>query len=275
MKKLTIALILIPALLLGACGNNASKKKEAATTKAEPSLQEQYLTEDLIVKMNDLIAAFQEMGAMPHVQALIDGKVALTEQDKRVKPTFLYNPSKVSELVTLSQKNRALGVMLMDRSYAQMYEMPTDEYDAAIAKLAVETDNQTILEGGEIDVEVNSYDTNTWIAKVGNEQLSKEQINVFLELGAAAMLENLYFMSLDVPRYIAFFDDKTASEVSYRFLLVVDAIESVLPYHPELATVNEIIQPLKVINAINVEQLEKQLNELGETIAAARAKMIE
>ncbi len=56
MKKITIACMLAAALVLSACGNNASKKKDAQTKTTETSQQEQYLTEDLIIKLDSLIS---------------------------------------------------------------------------------------------------------------------------------------------------------------------------------------------------------------------------
>jgi len=275
MKKITIACMLAAALVLSACGNNASKKKDAQTKTTETSQQEQYLTEDLIIKLDSLISGFQKLGMMPNMQAMIDGKVVLTDKEKRIKPTFLMPLSKAVDLVTLSQKNRALAVYAIDREVATMYGLPTDEYDQVIGKLAVETDNQAMIDGAQINVEVNSYDINSWIVTMGEEQLAKEQVHMFFELAAAAMLESLYITSLDIPRYITYFNDQTAADVSYRFVLVVDGVESLIPYHPELETVKGLLEPLKVINAINVKQLQDQLKTLATDIAAAREKLMD
>ena len=275
MKKITIACMLAAALVLSACGNNASKKKDAQTKTTETSQQEQYLTEDLIIKLDSLISGFQKLGMMPNMQAMIDGKVVLTDKEKRIKPTFLMPLSKAADLVTLSQKNRALAVYAIDREVATMYGLPTDEYDQVIGKLAVETDNQAMIDGAQINVEVNSYDINSWIVTMGEEQLAKEQVHMFFELAAAAMLESLYITSLDIPRYITYFNDQTAADVSYRFVLVVDGVESLITYHPELETVKGLLEPLKVINAINVKQLQDQLKTLATDIAAAREKLMD
>lgn len=48
MRKIAIALLFASALIVGACGNTASKKKDAGT-KSDISMQEQYLTQDLII----------------------------------------------------------------------------------------------------------------------------------------------------------------------------------------------------------------------------------
>ncbi len=274
MKRIAIALLLISALIVSACGNSSSKKKDAQT-KSETSLQEQYLTEDLIIKIDSLVSGFQQLGVMPHMKAIQEGTLVLTDREKRVKPTFLMPLAKVNDLVTLSQKNRALAVYSVDKAIAQLYGLPVEEYDQVIAQLLVDTDNVALMEGAEVNVEINALDINTWVVTMGEEQMEKEQIHMFFETMAAGILEALYFTSLDIPRYITYFNDQTAADVSYRFLLVVDGIESLIPYHPELESIRGILEPLKVINAINVKQLEEQLNTLATDIETARNKLLE
>ena len=274
MKRIAIALLLISALIISACGNNSSKKKDAQT-KSEPSLQEQYLTEDLIIKIDSLISGFQRLGVMPHIKAIQEGTLVLTEREKRVKPTFLMPLAKVNDLVTLSQKNRALAVYAVDKAIAELYGLPVEEYEKVIAQLLIDTDNTALMEGAEVNVEINALDVDTWVVTMGDEQMEKEQVHMFFETMAAGILEGLYITSLDIPRYITYFDDQSASEVSYRFLLVVDGIESLIPYHPELESIRSILEPLKVINAINVKQLEEQLKQLAGEIEAARNKLLD
>ncbi len=274
MRKIAIALLFASALILGACGNTASKKKDAGT-KSDVSLQEQYLTQDLIIKIDSLIAGFQQLGVMPHMKAIDEGTLVLTDREKRVKPTYLMPLARVNELITLNQKCRALAVYAVDREIAQLYEMPLEEYDKVIAQLMVDTDNVSLMEGAEIKVEVNALDVNSWIVTMGKEQLGKEQMHLFFETIAAGIMESLYITSLDIPRYITYFNDQTASEVSYRFLLVVEGIKSLMPYHPELESIRGILEPLNVINAINVKQLEEQLNTLAVVIADGRNKLLD
>lgn len=274
MKRIAIALLLISALIISACGNNSSKKKDAQT-KSEPSLQEQYLTEDLIIKIDSLISGFQRLGVMPHIKAIQEGTLVLTEREKREKPTFLMPLAKVNDLVTLSQKNRALAVYAVDKAIAELYGLPVEEYEKVIAQLLIDTDNTALMEGAEVNVEINALDVDTWVVTMGDEQMEKEQVHMFFETMAAGVLEALYFTSLDVPRYITYFDDQSAADVSYRFLLVVDGIESLLPYHPELESIKGILEPLKVINAMNVKQLEEQLNTLATEIETARNKLLD
>ena len=274
MRKIAIALLFASALIVGACGNTASKKKDAGT-KSDVSLQEQYLTHDLIIKIDSLIAGFQQLGVMPHMKAIDEGTLVLTDREKRVKPTYLMPLARVNELITLNQKCRALAVYAVDREIAQLYEMPLEEYDKVIAQLMVDTDNVSLMEGAEIKVEVNALDVNSWIVTMGEEQLGKEQMHLFFETIAAGIMESLYITSLDIPRYITYFNDQTASEVSYRFLLVVEGIKSLMPYHPELESIRGILEPLNVINAINVKQLEEQLNTLAVVIADGRNKLLD
>jgi len=274
MRKIANALLFASALIVGACGNTASKKKDAGT-KSDISMQEQYLTQDLIIKIDSLIAGFQQLGVMPNMKAIDEGTLVLTDREKRVKPTYLMPLDRVNELITLNQKSRALAVYAVDREIAQLYGIPLEEYDKVITQLMIDTDNVALMEGAEIKVEVNALDVDSWIVTMGEEQLGKEQMHLFFETVAAGIMESLYITSLDIPRYITYFNDQTASDVSYRLLLVVEGIESLLPYHPELETIRGILEPLNVINAINVKQLEEQLNTLAAVIADGRNKLLD
>ena len=66
------------------------------------------------------------------------------------------------------------------------------------------------------------------------------------------------------------FTDETASEMTSRIILVHEAITSLIPFHPEMADLNKVLEPLSKINAISVKKLSNQLIELKEEISAAR-----
>lgn len=274
MKKLFISMLCISALVLVSCGNKASKKKDAVVEPKEVSAQEQYLTEDLILKMNDLITSLGDFGLVPQMRAIFDGKVELTEKEKQVKPQFLMPLEKADELITLSQKSKALGVYFVDKSYAALYGIPTEPYDAILTRLSVETDNQGILEEPDINIEINASDTKDWVVSMGNELLEKEKINQFIETAAAGVLENIYILSQDLDRYIVFFDDESASEISLRFVYLLEAANDLLPYYPELSSLITVIEPLRVINAVTVAQLKEQLTTLKGDIAKAREALL-
>jgi hypothetical protein len=59
-----------------------------------------------------------------------------------------------------------------------------------------------------------------------------------------------------------------------RIVLIQDAIERLTNYDPELIAVADAIEPLKVINAVSVEEFRTQLNEAAPQIEAARTALV-
>ena len=70
------------------------------------------------------------------------------------------------------------------------------------------------------------------------------------------------------------FDDESASEVTYNFVCVHEGIRSLIEFYPEMESLNTILDPLYVINAINVEQLKAQLIELKGEIEVIRTALL-
>jgi len=90
----------------------------------------------------------------------------------------------------------------------------------------------------------------------------------------AGTVEQLYIITQNIDKFITCFDDKTASEISYRFILVHECVMSLIPYHPEMQNIHTILEPLEVINATNVAELRDQLLELKGAIATARGQLL-
>jgi hypothetical protein len=100
------------------------------------------------------------------------------------------------------------------------------------------------------------------------------RINFFWQLAASSLVEELYIASQNTEKFLSVFDDDAASNVTFRIVLVTDAISRLAEYDEDIKPVAEAIEPLKVLNAISVDQLKSQLAEANEQIAAARAALV-
>ena len=69
-------------------------------------------------------------------------------------------------------------------------------------------------------------------------------------------------------------DDKAASEVTYRIVLLSDAVSRLTEYDPEFEPVAKAIESLKPLNAETVDQLKTQLAEAKDKIVEARNNLI-
>ena len=70
------------------------------------------------------------------------------------------------------------------------------------------------------------------------------------------------------------FDDNAAANVSFRIVLILDAVNRLAQYDPEVKPIAEALAPLDVLNATTVAELKNQLGEADEKIEAARKALV-
>ncbi len=274
MKKLLIISISILAFIISSCGNNASKKiqeDKGDTTKVE----EKYLEGDLKIKIDSLVSELSKLNLDPVFTKSQSGKIVLSTKEKMIKPTYLLPPSKGDELVTLSQKYRATMMLRMDMAVAYLYEMPLEDYKQAIAKLLININNPAFKLNLNEDAKNNPEQIRGFITKLYDGEVSNNTVNFFWDAIVASLIEDLYILTQNTDLFIPCFTDQSASEITYRFILVHEGIQEMIKFHPELENLQSILEPLRVINAINVEQLRTQVNELKDEIAIAREKLLQ
>ena len=146
--------------------------------------------------------------------------------------------------------------------------MPLDEYDKAIAKLAADINDPSFK---AIDDTGNIHETSQVLYKAMDEN---GRINYFWQLVATALVENLYVTSQNTDKFITAFDDDAAANVTFRIILLQDAVARLSEYDTDIIPVAKAIEPLTVLNATTVDELKAQLGEAKEKIAAARAALI-
>lgn len=267
MKKITLLLAAAMMVLACACGNNQNKKKKSESK--ETTVEEQYLREDLKIKMDSLVKEMTQLST-PGTVDIQNGKLTLTDNEKKNKPNYLLPASKADEAVTLNEKYRALAMLSADMNIAKLYGMPLDEYKQAIAKLLVDINNPALnVTEGQSD-----ETPSVRIQRLYDESVKNETVNLFWEAIVAGTIEQLFIITNNIDKFMPCFTDQTAAEVTYRFVLVHEGIKSLIPYHPELEQLQVILQPLEVINATTVAQLRDQLLELKGAIETSRNQLL-
>ena len=249
MKRTYIILIAASLVLLCSCGNNQNNKKSGTKAADTESVEEQYIKEDIKIKLDSLVSELGRINATPIVENIDNGKVNLSAAVKKNRPDYLMPLDKVSEAVTLSEKYRALIVYYVDMRFAKLFDMPLDAYKQTLAKLIMD------------------------IKQYYNESVKSNTVAYFWETMAAGSLEHLYIITRNIDLFMPLFNDQTASEVSYRLILVHEGIKSLIPYEPELEEIQTILKPLEVLNATNANELRSQLTELKGAVETARAQL--
>lgn len=265
MKKLTFFAAIIAAMAFTACGGNKSAQNAEATDSIK-SFEQTQIEEKIKIELDSLAAEVGKLKSLPIVQS--ENGIQLTAEEKQVKPDFLLAPAVAEEAATLAEKYRILSALSVDKRIAALYDMPTEEYDQAISKLAADINDPSFK---AIDDAATIFETGQNLYDAMNEN---GRINYFWQLTGASLVEEIYVLTQNTDKFIAAFDDDAAANVTFRIVLLSDAISRLAEYDPEVEPVANAVEALSPLNAITVDQLKNQLVEAKEKITEARAKLL-
>ena len=265
MKKLSIFAVAIAAMTFAACGGNKNAQT-AEQTDSVKSFEQEQIEASIKMHFDSIASELSKLKQLPVVQK--DGSIALTNEEKQVKPDYLLDLAVADNAMTLSEKYRALSALEVDKEVAKLYEMPVDDYDKAIAKLAADINDPSFK---AIDDATGVYEATETLYDVMNEN---GRINYFWQIVAASLVEQLYVTSQNSDKFVSAFTDDAAANVTFRIILIQDALTRLTEYDPELAPVVKAIEPLTVLNATTVDEFKTQLAEAKESIAASRNALV-
>lgn len=265
MKKLSILAVAFAAIVFAACGGQKSGQNTDGADSLKSFEQEQ-IEASIKMHFDSLASELGKLKQLPVVDK--NGTIELTEQEKQVKPDYLLDPSIAENATTLAEKYRALSALEVDKEIAKMYDLNTDDYDKAITKLVADINDPSFK---AVKDNASIYETTEELYKAMNEN---GRINYFWQLVATSLVEQLYATSQNSEKFVAAFNDDAAANVTFRIILIQDAIDRLTEYDPELAPVAEAIKPLTVLNATTVDELKTQLEEAKEQIAKTRKALI-
>ena len=265
MKKLSVLAIAFVAIAFAACGGKKTQASEEADTLK--SFEQQQIEASIKMHFDSIAAEMAKLPQLPFVQQG-EGGLVLTKEEKQVKPEYLLNPNVAEEATTLAEKYRILSALSVDKKIAALYEMPTDEYDKAISKLVADINDPSFK---EIEDAATLYETSTTLY---DEMEKNGRINFFWQIGAAALVEQLYAINQNSDKFLSVFNDEAAANVSFRIVLILDAVKRLSQYDPEIKPVSDALAPLDVLNAVTVSEFKNQLADAKSKIEAARKTLI-
>ena len=231
MKKLSILAVAFAAIAFAACGNKTAKNTELADSVVKSFEQEQ-IEASIKMHVDSLASEVGKLKQLPFLQKDNEGSFKLTKEEKQVKPDYLLNPSVAENATTLAEKYRVMAALEVDKSVAKLYEMPLEDYDKAITKLAADINDPSfkVLENSD----------------------------------AAETPQALYDAMNENNRIDA------AANTTFRVVLILDALNRLSEYDPDIKPVAEALATLDTLNATTVTELKAQLAEAKEQIEAAR-----
>lgn len=273
MKKLTVVILALALLMVPSCKNQNNKKPQKEAEKRELSEKEQLLTEELKANLQNLAQSAKQLRSIAFIQKKDDGSFTLTEKDKLVKPDYLVDPAAVDDLVTLSQKYRCWTMLGVDKMVCDLYEMPTTDYEAAIAKLIADINDPAIDSFAGIDWNVDET-VKAELDKFVEAEYSAGRAPFMWDAVAASLVEQLYVITRNIDLFMPMFDDQSAADFTYNFVTVHERILDLMEFYPEMENLNEALFPLYVINAVTAEQFKEQLISLKDEIEIVREYLL-
>ena len=267
MKKLSILAASFAAIVFAACGNKTAQNTESADSVVKSFEQEQ-IEASIKMHVDSLASEIGKLKMVPFLQSDGNGGIQLTKEEKQVKPDYLLDPASTENATVLSEKYRLLSALDVDRRVAKLYEMPTEDYDKAVSKLAADISDPSFK-----DLDDNASVSET--SQALYDAMEKNgRINYFWQLAAASLVEQLYIVNQNSDKFLSIFDDESASNVTFRIVLILDALDRLSEYDPEIKPVAEALAPLDVLNAMTLDEMKAQLAQAKDKIEAARAALI-
>lgn len=269
MKKLFVYSV-ATLMLFASCGNN--KKAETAAAEAQKSFEQEQIEAGIKVQVDSLAASFARMQQMPFMVSLKNGELLLTEEEKLAKPQYLVDPIAVEELITLSQKYRAVAILTVDKTIAKAYDINTDSYDAAITTLLADIDDPAF----DVFTKENDMPFTEACRTFYDQEDKNGRINYFWETVTSLVAEELFTIAQHQNEsFLKCLDDKAVSDLTLRIVLLQDGLERLSDYAPELAELCETIRPLEKLNAITVDEFKEQLASMSEEITGIRNSLLD
>ena len=265
MKKLSILAAVFAAVVFSACGNKTAQNAESADSMK--SFEQSQIEANIKMQIDSIAVEFSKIDQPPFFNTTKEG-IQITEEGKLVKPDYLLAASVAEEAVTLAEKYRVMTALSIDKKVAELYEMPTEDYDKAIGKLAAEINDPSfkVMENPGAVFETTSA--------LYQEMEKNGRINYFWQIAAAALVEQLNVISQTQDQFLTPFTDETAANVTYRIILILDAVNRLAQYDPDIEPVAEALAPLDALNATTVAEMSEQMTNMKDKILSARKALI-
>ena len=208
MKKLSILAIAFAAIMFAACGGKKSAQTEEAADSVK-SFEQQQIEASIKMHMDSIASELGKLKSLPFLNEGKDG-ITLTKEEKQVKPDYLLAASVADEATTLTEKYRIMSALSVDKKIAALYEMPVEDYDKAINKLAADINDPSFK---AIEDTNTIFETTTTLY---DEMEKNGRINYFWQLAAAALVEQLYVINQNADKFLTAFNDDAAANVTFR-----------------------------------------------------------
>jgi len=222
--------VLLAALLLVSCKNNNKKSEDKALTAEQVQQTKDQMAESVL----ETVDAIEQEYRKASQNSFCINQFELTEKEKMVKPDYLLEPQVANTLVTRSQKINALGIYFVEYWFRKLYDMPVEEVQQVIVKLAADVNYPLDVEYAGSDASVSDKLAKEYEAckKAGALAAYWQYRNAVLVETDYLIAQNsrLFFNRITPEQWLSYYMKMTTS---------VNAIKQLSEYDEEMAAVNQ------------------------------------
>lgn len=267
MKKFTLAIVAFAAMVLASCGGS-KPQQEVAEQDSVKTFEQAQLESAVKMHLDSLSTEINEKQFAAIEENIKAGKIKLSDEEKKVKPTYLLSPAVAQDLASIGQKYAVMAMLAADKEVAGLYDMEVKGYDEAVAKLAADINDPALKKAEET---TSAIEKNKVLYK---EMDAEGRINFYWILTSAATVETIYVMSQNIEKYCAGYTDEQISNITFRLFCIIDALDQLSVYDPQVQGIAEALNPLKELNATTLADFKKELESAKGKIEASRAAFL-
>jgi len=257
-RTLTLfACVAICSAMMVSCKNTKSNEP----TPEEIQAQKVALADSVLAEIDAIVDEYM----LASDNAFRIANYELTEEEKMVKPDYLLEPSVASTLATKSQYVNALAMYLTDLTVRKIYDMPLDETNEVIAKLAVEINHP-------IDINITSGFGIQLSEKIKKEyEACKERgdLAYFWQFQNATVAEVGYVIAQNPELFFSKITEEQWQAFVKRTNEVIKAMREIAKYDEEMADVLEAFNQTRVFSSD-----EEKLSVDNTSIESAKQHLI-
>jgi len=261
-RTLTLfACVAICCAMMASCKNN----KTAEPTPEEIQAKKVALADSVLAKIDE----FEAKLYITNGEKFTFRSRELTEQEKAVKPDYLYDPSEVNNLVTKFQKINAVGILKIDMGVRYLYDMPVEETKEAITRLALEI-NLPI----EWSESADQQDYSEIVRDLYTSCKENNELSTFWQYVYAMGVEVRYILVQNPDLFFSKISEKEWQNFTENMSLIREAIIELAPYDSEVAKLCEFREKYKVFDANTHNQALSTLQSAKEFYSVNKDKYV-
>jgi len=253
------AVAIIAAITMVSCKNNSKKSQSQKPTPEEVREKKQALADSVLADIDE----YAEMYADAASKSFRLQAMELTDEEKMLKPDYLLDASFATNLVTKSQKINALVIYIIEDGVRKIYDMPREEVQEVIAKLAADVNFPF-----ETSYMVGDSPVSDKIRARYNALKERGELSIFWQFESVLIEELDYIICQNPDLFLSKITDEQWREYYVRKSSRIKALEELAKYDDEAAQLMEFRRKYRISTS------DEERERLNQTVASAKQSRI-